>query len=553
MPSSSPFCPSSTELHVERLAVADGLITITVVSRRPEVPCSACGAPALRVHSRYPRTLADLPWQGTRVRLAVTVRRFFCDVAGCERRIFAERLPEPAARYARRTCRAAALLELVGFALGGRAGARLASPLGLASAPGTVLARVRAAAVPEAPTPRVLGVDDWALRRGQRYGTVLVDLERRRVIDLLPDREAATFAAWLAAHPGVEIISRDRGGAYGEGARQGAPEAIQIADRFHLVHNLVDALERVCTRHHAALRTAAEAVGPSPASRQDAREQARVRRYSGLPNNCPGPTVPERRSADRRARRLALYEQVVACAQAGTPKQRIARELGISRHTVVAWLAVGHFPERGVPARRGPTLLTPYADQIAAYYDAGGDNAAELARRLTALGYRGTPITVHRAWATLRRARPRAATDAATAAPPTRVPVPVPSPRQVAWLLRKTDMQLTDDERAYRTSLDAACPALAEARTLGDRFVRMLHARDPNDLGPWLAAAATTELRRFAAGIQRDRDAVLAALCFRWSNGQVEGQVHRIKLVKRSMFGRASFRLLRARVLHHAA
>ncbi len=131
--------------------------------------------------------------------------------------------------------------------------------------------------------------------------------------------------------------------------------------------------------------------------------------------------------------------------------------------------------------------------------------------------------------------------------------VPVPSPRQVAWLLRKGDAQLTDDERAYRTALDAACPALAEARALGDRVVRMLHARDPNDLGPWLTAAATTELRRFAAGIQRDRDAVLAALCFRWSNGQVEGQVHRITLVTRSMFGRASFPLLRARVLHHAA
>ena len=542
---------------MEQLAVVGDLIIITAVARREAVPCSACGATATRVHSRYGRTLADLPWQGTCVRLVVTVRRFFCDHARCTRRIFAERVPETAARYARRTTRAAAMLELIGFALGGRAGARMAVALGLASAPGTVLARVTASVAVEAPTPRVLGVDDWALRRGQRYGTVLVDLERRRVVDLLPDREAATFAAWLRAHPGVEIISRDRGGAYAEGARQGAPDAVQVADRFHLVDNLVDALERACTRHHAALRTAAEAVGPSVPTPAEVRERGRVQRYLGLPNNRPGPTAREQQSAERRDRRHALYEQVAALHRAGVPKKRITRQTGLSRRTVIAWLAVGHFPERAIPARRVPTLMDAYATELAAYYDAGGDNAADLARALAARGYRGTSTTVRRALAALRAARPRATPRPAGDEPQapaaaTRPAVPTPSPRQVAWLLRKDAAALTDAQRAYRAALETACPALAEARTLGDAFVRMLHTRAPNALGPWLTAAAGTELARFAAGLRRDRDAVLAALCFGWSNGQVEGQVHRIKLVKRTMFGRAGFALLRTRVLHAA-
>ena len=548
MPDSTSFCPSAAELQVEQLGVEGDQIVITAAARRRSVRCPACGGRCVRVHSRYHRTLADLPWLGRAVILRVTVRRFFCDRARCRRRIFTEPLPVTAARYARRTTRAAGLLELLGFALGGRAAARLAERLGSGVAPNTALAAVRRAPAPAPASVRVLGVDDWALRRGQRYGTILVDLERRRVIDLLPDREAATFAAWLADHPGIEIISRDRGGAYAEGARLGAPDAVQIADRFHLVHNLVDATERCCTRHHAALREAALAVGPPASAPEVTRAATRQRRYSGLPANSPGPTAAEPRSAERRRRRLARYEQVKALGDAGVPKLQIAQRLQLDRKTVITWLSAGRFPERAIRRAR-VTRVTPFAEEIATFYDRGGTNAVALAHRLRALGYRGTDATVRRALAALRARRPPACGVAAAPDLPPRPSVRVPSARQAAWLLRKDVARLTDEERAYRAALEQQCPALATVRALGDRFAAMVHVRDPNALGPWLAEADRSELRIFAAGLRRDYDAVLAALCFRWSNGQVEGQVHRLKGIKRSMFGRAGFPLLRARML----
>lgn len=548
----SPLCPAPVELELDHVAFRAPELVVTARARRRVVACPCCGGAATRVHSRYERTVADLPWHGLRVRLRLHVRRFFCDALECPRRIFTERLPTTAAPYARRTVRAAGALELIGFALGGRPGARLAAALGLAGGPWAILARVRAAPEVAPPTPRVLGVDDWSLRRGQRFGTILLDLERHAVIDLLPDREAATFAAWLAAHPGVEIISRDRGGAYAEGARRGAPDAVQVADRFHLLRNLMDALERACARHHAALRTAAAITRPTPPRN----EETRRRRYSGLPNNRPGPTKAEQRGAERRARRLARYEQVVALRAGGMSKLGIARTAGLDPRTVDTWLAAGHFPERA-PKARQPHRLDPHADFIARRYDEGLTNAAQLARELRELGVNTSDQAVRRYLTDLRRVRPRGG-GAQSAAAPARVTAAAPSPRETAWLLRNADRapdELGDDERAFVATVCEQCPALADARTMVDEFARLLERHDADALFAWLTAAERSEvreLRAFAAGVRRDQDAVLAAVLFPWSNGQTEGQVHRLKLLKRAMYGRAKFDLLRKRVLHAA-
>jgi len=461
------FCPSPRELTLDRLVVSsEGITVVVALARRPVVACPLCGALSRRVHSRYTRTLADLPWHGLPIPLAAQVRRFLCDHRGCRRQIFTERLPETAPSYARRTVRAALALEAIGSAVGGRPGARLAQALGVSGGAWAILERVRRAPDGERATPRVVGVDDWALRRGQRYGTILLDLERHRVIDLVPDREAATLAAWLTAHPSMQCISRDRAGGYAEGARLGAPAAIQIADRFHLVKNLMEALERACTRHHAALQTAAAITYPVPLPK----ETARQRRSSGLPHHHAGPTKAEQRSTERRAQRLARYERVVTPAAAGMAPSGIAKTMGMDRQTIRGWLAAGQFPERAPPPGRRHRV-DPFMADVLERYDAGLENAAELARALWASGFRGSYQTVRRCLDTLRRTqRCTRRRDGARWGPrPAGVGTPggagrAPSPRQTAWLLRNADAEpddLTSEERAYVAALTTACPALA--------------------------------------------------------------------------------------------
>src|SRR6266851_4704862 len=248
---SRSLSPCPAEVQVERLiAKADHIIFI-VHAVRQVVPCPGCARPSRRIHSHYERRLADLPWNGSPLEIGLRTRRFFCDADECDRRIFTERLPETTAIYARRTLRMEQALRWLGLALGGEAGARTAERLGLGVSGDTLLRHLRrmALAQKQAPVaPRVLGIDDWAWRKGQKYGTILCDLERAHPVDLLPDRTADPVAAWLKAHPGVEIISRDRSGAYADGARQGAPNAIQIADRWHLLKNMTEALQRLLDR-----------------------------------------------------------------------------------------------------------------------------------------------------------------------------------------------------------------------------------------------------------------------------------------------------------------
>ena len=511
--------------RIGRVETYHDLLVIQACSIARTVICPCCGKPSTQIHCHYTRSPRDLPCNGRRVRLVLDVRRFRCSNEHCERQTFAERLPHLVPVHGQRTTQLTRALRAMTFEVNAEAGARITRHLNMPVSADTLLRIIRHTVMEPAPTPRVLGVDDWAFKKGNRYGTILVDLECRYSVDLLPDRTAETLVAWLKAHPGIEIVSRDRSNEYIAAITAGAPQAVQVADRWHLLRNLSDALIRLLEKHVKALRQAARHVQGDPVSDEQ-----------------PEFTTQTQIAQPVTVRQLR-FSEVKRLAAEGYSQRAIARHLHIGRNTVRRYLASDEPPRYQL---RGPraSAITAHIPYLETRWTEGCHNSRVLWQELRHQGYPGS-------YSSIRRFVQRYRTDRRASSSLPAVVRPL-SPRQAAWLFVRPPEQLSAEQEAYRIALCAVCPEIAAAYELTQRFVLMVRHRQVDRLDPWLADAQSSglsQLKRFSTGLHNDYDAVRAALELEWSSGQVEGQVNRLKVIKRDMYGRAKFDLLRLRVL----
>ena len=531
--------PDESQFSIDKVEMENETIVMSITATNEKGICPHCQKESESIHSNYQRHPVDLPLAGYAVRLDITVPRFFCDNKDCEATTFAERMSPLIEPYAHRTKRLAGQQQRAAFVLGGEAGACLLSIMGMAVSPDTLIRLIRKIPEPEVTAPRVVSVDEWAKRKGQSYGTILVDLETHKAVDLLPVKSAESFANWLEEHPGAEIISRDRCIEYINGANEGAPDAIQVADIWHLLKNLRDTLKKLMEDKRACLVAAADKPKPDSSS-QDVPIEKRLDSLE-LPENSPKLTKAEEESLSRRQKRQERFEEAKKLHELGASKSEIARRLNINWRTVSKYIRIDECPIYA-GQRIGSRNYASFMDYMERRWEEGCHNATKIWHEIRELGYEGARRTLGE-WATKKR---KLASSSET-----KKVIPL-SASSAAWLLVKPESDLTEEDRQALERMKEADEKVAQAYDLGQRFTGLVRERQPESLLPWLEDVGKSGigvLVSFAKGIKQDIAAVNNALSLPWSNGQTEGQVNRLKLIKRQMYGRANFDLLRKRVV----
>jgi transposase len=527
--------PDLAGLALSNITVDKQTIVLEIQIVTSQAPCPTCGVVSDRVHSRYTRHPQDLAWAALSVRWHLRVRRFRCLNPVCPQQLFAERLPDILPPDARRTERLTEALRQLALTAGALAASRLSTKLGGSSSASTLLRILRSTNLPESEAPKVVGLDEWAWRKGRTYGTIMVDLEAHRVLDLLPDCRSESVAEWLQRYPSITVISRDRSGPFASAAAQGAPQATQVADRFHLLKNLTETLQRVFDQHRSqldAVRAAVNQPAAAPASE---------------PATTARPSAAAQR-AERQVQRQARYQELRQLHASGMTRAQIAARVGLSRKTVSRWLNTTAYPAHPGAKRRGRpygSQLDPFKPYLLERFQAGCHNARLLYEEIRTQGFAGCSSLVRKFLTVIRRCLGQG------------TPVPIQTtPRysiaDLVFCVLRRPKDMTEEHQALIARIEASDEVVRTACQLAQTFAVMVRERRAEDLQAGLEQADTSGIaafRTFVAGLRRDEAAVRAGLELPWSQGQTEGQIHRLKLIKRAGYGRASFELLRQRVV----
>jgi transposase len=493
-------------LVIEGVEDAGDTIVVRARTRDEPAACPGCGAATARVHGYHERTPADVPVDGRRVLVKVRARRMRCPVQGCAVQTFREQVPGVLERYQRRTVRLDRQVSAAVRALAGRAGSRLLAALGIGISRHIALRTLLQIALPAMEVPRVLGIDDFALRKGLVYATILIDAETGRRVDVIEGRTADVVEDWLRAHPGVEVVTRDGSGAYGEAVRSALPEAVQVSDRWHLWHGLGEAAWKEVSAHSACWAEAA-----------------------GIP-------LQEGKLAETT---LERWQQVRDLRSQGVGLADCARRLGLAMNTVKRYDKADK-PGRLRRARKyQPTLVDPYRDHLRRRRaEEPGVPAQQLLREIREIGYPGSSNLLVRY---LNQGRADA-------------PCSHLSPRKAARLLLSNPDNLKDGPSETAERIASACPEMKTLADLIRSFAVMLDPDPANEekLQQWMAdarAADLPNLHSFTRGLDLDIKAATAGLTLPYHNGRTEGVNCKTKMIKRQMYGRAGFALLRRRIL----
>jgi transposase len=534
-----PIIPPNLAIVETQMCETELLISVQATEHSAE--CPACGAKSYRQHSSYLRRIQDTPIGLFTVWLQLKVRRFRCGNQTCQQQTFAEQRLELVGRRQRRTHRLVTNLTHIGLALAGAAGARLADKLAMTASASTILRFLHHLEVPPIRKPRIIGMDDWAFRKGVKYGTIIIDHESRKPIDLLPERDCETVKQWLEKQPDVAMVTRDRAGEYREAITQARPEAVQIADRWHLFKNLREAIERHVSRRHQVVRQLlSPSISAQGKEQVDTQWGTKSRRYAG------GPAQAALHAA-RTDTRAALFAAVKERHQQGVYTTDIAKEFNLARKTVSRWVKCESLPADSRGRFKRKCLIDEYVPYLHQRITAGCTNQSQLWREIAGQGFTGNRSLVAR-WV-----RQHYETEEKTTAKLSRqqCKMAVPGSREVAWLLfrHRDELEKDEQERVDKLLQDSQ---LAEFRQRAHEFIEILRNGASERWVAWLESSCQSpvkELNQFAMALQKDAAAVYEASQQAWSNGATEGHVNRLKFIKRQMYGRASFDLLRIRVL----